>query len=330
MPLEALRYDITPPGLHYLLTHFDIPQTDPSNWQVEVRGNVSRILSLSMDDLRSRPVRSIAVTMECAGNGRVHMPNRRQSQPWLLEGVATAEWTGTPLSEVLKEAGLGPATVELVFTGADRGIQGDVEQDYARSLTREEAMAPEVLIAYAMNGRPLEPQHGAPVRLIVPGWYGMASVKWLRHIEAVTVPFEGYQQTVAYRVQQSEDDPGERVSRIKVRSLLVPPGMADFNSDARIVEAGPVLIRGRAWSGAAPIARVEFGVDGDWQQAELDPELGPFAWRSWSTNWRATQGEHTLSCRATDTEGNSQPLEPFWNLQGMTNNYVQKVSVTVR
>jgi len=330
LPLEALRYDITPPGLHYLLIHFDIPPGDASTWRVEVGGNLNRALSLSIEDLRARPARTIPVTMECAGNGRVHMPNRRQSQPWLQEGVATAEWTGTPLAGVLEDAGLAPDTVELVFTGSDHGVQGDVEQDYARSLTLEDAMRPEVLLVYAMNGRPLEPQHGAPLRLVVPGWYGMASVKWLRHIEAVTVPFKGYQQVEAYRVQQSEDDPGQPVSRIKVRALMVPPGMADFSSDLRIVEAGPVTVKGRAWSGTAPIDRVEFGVDGNWQDAELGPQLGPFAWQSWSSTWDAQQGEHILSCRASDAAGNIQPLEPFWNLQGMTNNTVQTVAVMVR
>ena len=330
LPLEALRYDITPPGLHYLLIHFDIPDGDASSWRIEVGGNFRRDLSLSIDDLRARPARTIPVTMECAGNGRVYMPNRRKSQPWLQEGVATAEWTGTPLAAVLEEAGIGEHTVELVFTGADHGVQGGIEQDYARSLTVEDAMRSEVLLVYAMNGRPLEPQHGAPVRLVVPGWYGMASVKWLRRIEAVTVPFKGYQQVEAYRVQQSEDDPGQPVTQIKVRALMVPPGMADFSSDSRIVEAGPVTVQGRAWSGKAPIARVEFSVDGTWQPAELGPQLGPFAWRSWSSTWQASAGEHILSCRASDTDGNIQPLEPFWNLQGMTNNTVQTVAVVVR
>lgn len=330
MPLEALRYDFTPPGLHYLLNHFDIPEGDASTWRLEVTGKVGRSLSLSMDDLRARPSRTIAVTMECAGNGRIRMPGRIKSQPWYQEGVATAEWTGTPLFAVLEEAGLEPDAIELVFTGADHGVQKTVEHDYARSLTIDDAMRPEVLLTYAMNGRPLEPQHGAPLRLVVPGWYGMTNVKWLRSIEAVTKPFDGYQQVVAYRVQKSEDDPGEPAKLIKVRALMVPPGFADFSSDSRTVDAGPVKIFGRAWSGVGPIARVEVGVDGEWQKAELGPELGPFAWRSWSWNWHAEAGEHILSCRATDSEGNTQPLEPFWNVQGMTNNYVQTVQVVVR
>ena len=217
MPLEALRYDITPAGIHYLLIHFDIPATEEAGWRVELTGNIERTLSLSMDDIRSRPSRTIPVTLECAGNGRARMPNRVKSQPWLLEAIGTAEWTGTPLAGILDEAGVRPDAVELVFTGADRGIQGGIEHDYERSLAVADAMRPEVLLVYAMNGRPLEPQHGYPLRLLVPGWYGMTSVKWLRRIEAVTRPFEGFQQANAYRIQMSEEDPGQRVTRIKVR-----------------------------------------------------------------------------------------------------------------
>jgi DMSO/TMAO reductase YedYZ molybdopterin-dependent catalytic subunit len=330
MPLEALRHDITPTGLHFLLLHFDLPAVDPADWRVEIAGNVERSLSLSLDDLAALPARTTTVTMECAGNGRARMPNRARTQPWLLEAIGTAEWTGTSLAGVLEDAGVKPETVEIVFTGADHGIQGGVEHDYERSLTLADAMRPEILLAYAMNGRPLEPQHGAPLRLIVPGWYGMTSVKWLRRIAAVKKPFDGYQQAKAYRIQTSEEDPGVRVSHMKVRALMVPPGMYEFPTGHRIVDAGPVVLQGRAWCGAAPVAQVEVAVDEKWERAALGPKLGPFAWRSWSWTWKAEPGEHVLSCRATDANGNAQPLEPFWNLQGMCNNYVQTVPVTVR
>jgi DMSO/TMAO reductase YedYZ molybdopterin-dependent catalytic subunit len=330
MPLEALRYDITPAGLHYRLIHFDIPATDGSGWQVSVGGNVERPLALSLDDIRARPTRTIAVTMECAGNGRARMPNRVKSQPWLLEAVGTAEWTGTPLVGVLDDAGIRADTVEIVFSGVDRGIQGGIEQDYERSLTLDDARREEVLLAYAMNGRDLEPQHGAPLRLIVPGWYGMASVKWLNRIVAVNRPFTGYQQATAYRIQLSDDDPGVPLTRMKVRALMAPPGIVEFPSTHRVVAAGTVALHGRAWSGTAPIAKVEVGVGGQWHAAELGDAVGAFAWQPWSWPWQAEPGEHVLSCRATDRAGNSQPLEPFWNVQGMGNNYVQTVPVTVR
>jgi len=330
MPLEALRYDITPAGLHYLLIHYDIPATDGAGWRLDIAGNTEHRLSLSLDEIKARPSRTLAVTMECAGNGRARMANRVRSQPWLVEAVGTAEWTGTPLAGVLAEAGVRPDSVEVVFTGIDHGIQGEVEQDYQRSLTLDEAMRADVLLAWAMNGQPLLPQHGAPLRLIVPGWYGMTSVKWLNRIEAVTSPFRGYQQATAYRIQMSEDDPGEPLTRMKVRALMSPPGIAEFPSTNRLVDAGTIALFGRAWSGFAPIVRVDIGVDGDWHQADLGAASGPYAWRPWTWTWQAIPGEHVLSCRATDAAGNSQPLEPFWNLQGMGNNYVQTVPVKVR
>src|SRR3989337_2455201 len=179
MPLEGLRYDLTPTGIHYLLVHFDIPAVDPATWRLRVGGAVTNPLELTLDDLRRRPRVSLPGTMEWAGHGRARLQPRPISQPWLLEAIGTAEWTGTPLAPILEEAGVSEDAVEIVFTGADRGVQADVEHAYARSLTIAEASRSEVLLADEMNGAPLEPQHGSPLRLIVPGWYGMTSVKWL-------------------------------------------------------------------------------------------------------------------------------------------------------
>ena len=138
--------------------------------------------------------------MECAGNGRALLEPRAPSQPWLAEAVGTAEWTGTPLAPLLEEAGVRADAVEVVFTGLDRGIQGDVEHDYARSLPLDEALRDDMLLAYEVNGQPLPPQHGYPLRLVVPGWYGMTHVKWLRSIDVVGEPFLGWQQELAYRI----------------------------------------------------------------------------------------------------------------------------------
>jgi sulfane dehydrogenase subunit SoxC len=165
MPLEALRHDVTPLGLHYLLTHFDIPYVDERTWKLEVGGRVDHPVTLTLDQLKERPARTLPVTLECAGNGRVLLDRRVQSQPWLQEAVGTAEWTGTPLAPILNEAGLAEDAVEVVFTGLDRGIQGEVEHLYERSLAVPEALRDDVLLAYAINGQPLPPQHGAPLRL---------------------------------------------------------------------------------------------------------------------------------------------------------------------
>lgn len=330
MPLEALGHDVTPLGLHYLLVHFDIPSLELGSWRLRIGGKVRRELELSLDEIRTRPATTIPVTMECAGNGRARLRPRPISQPWLNEAVSTARWTGTPLAGLLEDAGVEADTVEIVFTGADHGIEGGEELDYARSLPLSEAMRPEILLAYEMNDRPLEPQHGFPLRLLVPGWYGMASVKWLSRIDAVSEPFRGYHQSVAYRYQDSEDEAGEPVDRIRPRALMVPPGFPDFPDRSRYLDRGPTRLEGRAWSGAAPIVRVEVSIDGDWRQAKLAEPVGDWAWRAWSLDWDATPGDHVLACRAFDATGDAQPLDQPWNVQGMSNNLVQEVELRVR
>jgi DMSO/TMAO reductase YedYZ molybdopterin-dependent catalytic subunit len=330
MPLEALRYDITPTGLHYLLIHFDIPAVDATTFRLSIDGLVERPLELTLDDLRARPRRTIPVTLECAGNGRARLQPRPLSNPWLFEAIGTAEWGGTPLGPLLDEAGLQRDARELVFTGADRGFQGGVEHDYQRSLTVEEARRPEVLLVDEMNGEPLQPQHGFPLRLLVPGWYGMTSVKWLQRIEAVAEPFTGYQQADAYYYRTDADDPGAPVSRIRVRALMTPPGIPDYFTRRRLVDAAVVTLRGRAWGGTTPVQRVEVRVDGRWADAALEPSIGDFAWRAWSFAWDATPGEHELACRATDAAGDVQPIDMPWNYQGVGNNGAQVIKVSVR
>src|SRR3712207_5019400 len=192
MPLEALRHDVTPVGLHYLLTHYDIPVVDRASWRLEVGDR-----SFDLDALRARPSVTRPVTMECAGNGRTALRPRPISQPWVLEAVGNAEWTGTPLAPLLREVGVPSDAVEVLFTGLDRGVEDGAPQAYERSLPIDEALRDDVLLAYDLNGAPLPPQHGFPLRLLVPGWYGMTSVKWLTSITVVDQPFGGYQNAVA-------------------------------------------------------------------------------------------------------------------------------------
>ncbi|MDK1475814.1 sulfite oxidase [Streptomyces sp. 549] len=334
LPLEALRYDVTPPGLHYVLVHYDIPLADAGAWRLAIDGRVRRPLTLDLAALRAFPAVTHRVTMECAGNGRAHLTPRPVSQPWLVEAVGTAEWTGVPLRTLLAEAQPEPDAVEAVLTGADHGVERGVEQDYQRSLPLSAATAsgpdPEVLVAYEMNGRPLPPQHGFPVRLVVPGWYGMASVKWLRRITLTDRPFTGFQQDVAYRYRQSADEVGEAVTRIRPRALVVPPGFPDFMSRTRVVRPGPVELEGRAWSGRSPVARVEFSADGGatWQEARLARvSAHPWAWRRWQATWTAEPGSHVLTARATEADGTAQPVEQPWNRGGFGNNAVQRVQV---
>ena len=332
MPLEALRYPVTPAGLHYLLIHYDIPAVDPSAFALEIGGRVGRPLTLSLDDLRKRPALELAVTMECAGNGRALISPRPLSQPWLSEAVGTASWRGTPLAPLLAEAAPAGDAVEVVFTGLDRGFEGEHELSFERSLPLEVAREEELLLAYEMNGAPLLPQHGFPLRLVVPGWYGMASVKWLTRITVTDRPFEGYQQRHAYRLRQHEEDEGTPLDRILPRALLAPPGVPNFPTRDRTVAAGPTVLEGRAWSGFAPVAGVEVSTDAGatWDAAELEPSPpSRFAWRGWRYDWQARPGVHVLCCRARDEAGNAQPDEAAWNLGGYANNGIQRVPVTV-
>jgi sulfane dehydrogenase subunit SoxC len=329
LPLEALRDPITPAGLHYLLIHYDIPAVDPVGFRLVIGGAVERPLSLSLDELRERPRVAQPITFECAGNGRALLEPRPLSQPWLTEAVGTAEWGGTPLTPLLEEAGPKDTGIELLFSALDRGLEGGVPQAYERALPIGEAG--EALLAYEMNGAPLPPQHGFPLRLVVPGWYGMQNVKWLSGITVLEEPFDGYQNAVGYRIYRADGEPGEPVTRMLPRSLMVPPGVPDFMTRTRYVEPGPTTLTGRAWSGYGSVERVEVSTDRGttFSAAVLEPPLAPNAWRGWSFDWDATPGEHVLSSRAIDAAGNSQPLEPPWNLKGYANNAVERIAVVV-
>jgi sulfane dehydrogenase subunit SoxC len=332
MPLEALRYPITPVGLHYLLVHYDVPSVDVAAWRLHVDGDIEHELTLSIEDVRARPAVTMPVTMECAGNGRSALSPRPRSQPWILEAVGTGQWTGTPLAPLLGEAAPGDGASEVVFTGLDRGIEGGVEQWYERSLPLEEALREDVLLAYEIDGVPLPPQHGFPLRLLVPGWYGMTSVKWLERITVLDEPFGGYQNARGYRYRKDASEDGTPVTRILPRALMVPPGIPEFMSRRRFVDPGPHVLEGRAWSGWGEIEGVDVSTDGgaSWRPADLGAPLGPNAWCSWTYRWEARPGDHVLSCRARDVRGNEQPDKPNWNVGGYENNAVQRVAVTVR
>src|SRR5215203_5414466 len=194
MPLEGLRYPITPIGMHYLLIHFDIPHLDPTTYRLGVKGLVDNPLRLALEDIRARPKVTMPVMMECGGNGRAHLSPRPITAPWHDEAVGCAEWTGTHLRPILEEADPMDDAVEILFSGYDRGIDQGVEHDYERSLKVGDALREEVFLAYEMNGVPLSPQHGSPLRLVVSDWYGMASAKWLKEIRALEESFEGVQQ----------------------------------------------------------------------------------------------------------------------------------------
>jgi DMSO/TMAO reductase YedYZ molybdopterin-dependent catalytic subunit len=330
MPMEMLREDVTPVGLHYLLTHYDMPRIEAATWSLSVNGAVEHPVVLGLADLERLPRHTVRVTLECAGNGRATLEPRPISQPWLNGAVGTADWSGVRLADILATAAPAAEAVDLVFTGHDRGVERGVEQEYARGLPLSEAVSPDVIVAFEMNGAPLPVQHGFPARLVVPGWYGMAHVKWLRCVTVLDHAYDGYQNR-AYRLRQSPDEPGTPVTRIEPRALLMPPGVPEFLTRKRVLPAGAVRLRGRAWSGWAPIVRVEVSVDdGDtWADAELVGDQHAWAWREFGIDWDAAPGDHVLRVRAHDGSGRIQPDEPPWNAGGFSNTADQPLHVHV-
>jgi DMSO/TMAO reductase YedYZ molybdopterin-dependent catalytic subunit len=240
------------------------------------------------------------------------------------------EWTGTPLRPLLERAGVDGRTVDVVFTGADHGVDRGIEQDYARSLPLAEARLDDVLLVYEANGAPLLPQHGYPLRLVVPGWYGMAHVKWLRTIQLIDHEFDGFQQS-AYRIRESADDPGRAITRMEPRALVIPPGWPDFMSRSRFLRPGQLMLEGRAWSGWGAITSVEITVDGGqtWDEAELSPATDGWTWRRWKLPWHATEGRYSISARAADDTGRGQSARQPWNRGGFANPTTQDVDVLV-
>ncbi|GAC1651707.1 MAG: hypothetical protein NVS4B3_12810 [Gemmatimonadaceae bacterium] len=336
MHAELLREPITPLGAHYLLIHFDIPRLSAERYSLAIGGRVRTPARVSLEDLKSRPALTQVVTMECAGTGRSTVRPRAVYVPWSKEAIGTYQWTGTPLRPILEQAGLLDDAVEILFTGWDTGVDLGVEHAFERSLPVAEALRDEVMLAWDANGQALLPQHGFPLRLIVPRWYGMASVKWLRAITVLNAPFRGIQQAKVYRYQQRKGEPGEAVREKRVHSVMMPPGIPDLLTRQRYVAPGRHTLRGAAWSGSGRITRVEVSTDGGmrWGNAELIPvSKDPYAWVHWRAEWDAADsGDHTLACRATDEAGNVQPLDPQarWNRQGMGVNGVQRLPVTVR
>jgi len=347
--LEVLKHDVTPVGMHYLLSHFDIPYVSSSDdWLLSVGGLVDSPQQLGLKRLSEMPQLKQTVTLECAGNGRALMEPRWRSMPWSSEAVGTASWTGTSLRHVLELAGINSNATTVVFSGADKGVDNGSVHRFERALDIDDALSDEVMLAWQINDQPLPPQHGFPLRLVVPGWYGMASVKWLDSISVTDQPFTGYQQVKTYNFRQTADDPGRPVTTMRVRSLMIPPGIPDFFTRRRLMQRGVAVLEGRAWSGAgAAVSKVEIAVErladeaeanirSDqlsaalvWEDASLRNTSEPYSWCGWQLKHDFKPGHYRLRCRATDASGNIQPLEAPWDNAGFGNNAVHIVDVWV-
>jgi DMSO/TMAO reductase YedYZ molybdopterin-dependent catalytic subunit len=266
--------------------------------------------------------------MECAGNGRLRQTPLPVGEPWGNYAVSTANWTGTFLHEVLKQARPAPNAIDVKFTGADHGAYYQYKDvAFMRSLALSHASDPaaEILIAYEMNGEPLSPDHGAPFRLIVPHWYGVASVKWLRRIDVIPEHYAGEFQ-IGHYMYEWADRPHEYVTVMRVRARITDP------APGATIPVGTYTVRGKAWSGTGPITHVHVSLtgEGDWHEAQLEPAQGPHQWQDWSFDWKAAPGRHTLRARATDADGNVQPDVPPWNRLGYGNNATEVSYVDLR
>ena len=280
----------------FVRSHFPVPNLDAATHLIEVGGAVARSLTLSLADLRQLGQVTIDATLECAGNGRAGFTPPTPGEPWGFGAVSTARWTGVPLARVLERAGLLGSAVDILAEGADMGRPADASEPvhFARALPRAQALAPETLLALEMNGSPLTPLHGAPVRLLVPGWYGMASVEWVDRIVALPENYRGYFHTRRY-LYQTADGASVPVQRMRVKSAITYP------LDGSSIGRGPALVRGWAWSGAGAVARVDVAVGGGaWQGARLLGQPEPYAWRGFELQWEATPGRHALRARAVD------------------------------
>src|SRR2546422_1534589 len=289
----------------YVRNHFSIPKVDPHRWRLKVSGDVKKPLRLSLPSIMRMPARTVVTTMECAGNGRSKMTPRPPGTPWRTGAVGAASWTGVPLKRVLAKAGVKDSALEVLFRGADSGLVGGQLTRFERSLPINETIDENVILALRMNGKALPVSHGYPVRLIVPGWYGMASVKWLDEVSLISEPFEGRFQSSSYVYSKRDGTPSIPVTRMRVKSLITTP-----SEEANVKCRSPVSVSGLAWSGYGKIERVEvrFGRS-RWRKARLGgQELGRLCWRRWLCRWGAGKpGRYPSSCTGVDDSGGSPP-----------------------
>jgi len=330
-PPGDLGEDLTPTVRFYRRSHFPIPVLDPAAWRLGVGGMVHRPLSLSLPELIRLPAETLAVTLECAGNGRALQRPPAPGVQWGPGAVGTAEWTGPRLADVLARAGIRPGACEVIFGGADQGQAADGSPRsirFERSLPVRDALESGALLAYAMNGQPLPVRHGYPLRLVVPGWYAVASVKWLTDIRVVAEPFDGFFQAVHYVYDWDRGGHGtpEPVREMQVRALITRP------CAGQELPAGGVIVRGVAWSGAAPVARVEVSVaGGPWRKARLIGAPAAHGWQQWEFLAGGLRpGDVTVRARATDLAGRIQPDRPEWNRLGYGTNFIHEVRVLAR
>jgi DMSO/TMAO reductase YedYZ molybdopterin-dependent catalytic subunit len=336
MPIGTAKEFLTPTELHYVRNHYAMPKLDAKSYRLVVTGAVKRELRVTLDYLQKLKSATRAVTLECAGNGRSLLKPKVKGVQWGLGAVSTAEWAGVPLAALLDLAGVQPGAVEVILDGADKGdpkkeIQPPYDITFCRSLPLAKATSPETMLAWGMNGKDLRPEHGYPLRAVVAGWYGMASVKWLTRIIVTKAPFNGFDQTIDYGIWAKGEDGLPRltpVTAIQVKSSITSPAPGDslpINKEVRI--------HGATWAGESEVAKVEISTNGGkaWVEAKLLGKPVPYCWRQWEHRWTPTAaGEAVLMVRATDRGGRTQPLKHDPSRRNYMISFVQSTPVTVR
>ncbi len=334
-PFSALHGATTPNDRFFVRSHFDPPQFDRETWRLRVQGLSGKPIALSLDDIEKIAPSTQTAVIECSGNGRLFLDTAPEGVQWELGAIGCASWTGVRLAAVLDHAGIQHDALELVFEGADHGVpekslkpKGEIH--YARSLPLPIARQPEILLAYKMNGESLPAAHGAPLRLIVPGWYGVSSVKWLAKITAVKEQFQGYFQTVEYAYWK--DRGNGSIERVPITTLSIKSQISQPAVNEQIPLGVPYRIRGAAWTANAEITTVEVSVDGGvtWTQANLDPPGERNSWRLWECNWTpAAAGAYTLMSRARDSAGRVQPSRHDENHESYMIHHTLPITVKV-
>ena len=334
-PFAESAERMTPTDRFFVRNHFPVPEADLLSWSVRIEGALDAPSTVSLDTLRQMPAVTVSAVLECAGNGRAFLHASASSVQWQLGGVGCATFTGVPLRDVLAFARLPTNAVDIVFEGADHGpehkLPGGADIHFARSVPLATAMRPDVILAYEMNGQPLEPDHGAPLRVIVPGWYGVASVKWLSRISIATRPFTGYFQSAEYSYWKGERASG--VERVPVTTLQVKSEIARPYPGEEVEIGVPYRVFGAAWTSDASITSVDVSLDGGdtWTAATLGDTPAANAWHMWEFAWtpRGT-GSCTLMARATDSAGRVQPMAHDANHENYMVHHVLPIEVRLR
>lgn len=336
MPFAELRDFVTPNESFYVRCHFPIPEISVANWSLRIEGEVEKPCALTYEELKEFPQHTLTATVECAGNGRSWLEPKAKGVQWDLGAVGNAKWSGVWLRDVMQRAGIRRNAIEVILEGADRGDAKETPKppeaiNYARSLPLGKAKN-DVLLAWQMNGEPLTAAHGFPLRAIVPGWFGMAAVKWLQRLIVTAEPFHGYYQSTDYAYWQRRE--GLPPSMHSLGEMAVKAQIAQPVKGESIAAGKNYRVHGAAWSGDTALEKVELSFDAgkNWSRARLLGEPVKHAWRLWEFDWQtpAQPGRVTLCARATDATGRTQPAQRIQDYGTYVINHLLPVEVDVR